>query len=211
MGTFLLLVVIFLFIWGLVAARDAALHWHKPHPDRSIHHRWTQAATALILAVLITIAGTAAHNILSNPKQTIGNPDPLPTVPQQSLKPTDLQQVEETLGPFTTLPVSNSATPDTKYPAVLLIRQDGSIAASVQWSVPFQSLNWVKQDAVQIVSLTVKDGYATFSTGPGRAYTVRCSQPFVLEAVPQFVWVIDSGGKQWSISSNNAAALRQHS
>ena len=166
--------------------------------------------TVLIIVVTLVVI-TIITNILNTAHQNFGSQQTLPPATQQPLQPTNLQQVEAVLGPFSTLPASNSSTPDTQYPAVLMIRQDGSIGASSNWSVPFNTgAGWTQQSAGQIVSLTVMSGFATFSTGPGRSYTVKCNQSFVLEQDPQYVYVITSSSMQYSISSARAEVLRQH-
>lgn len=165
---------------------------------------------AAIIAVTSGVGTTVWHDITAVTPQHIGSVTPLPPVEQPPLTPTDLQQVESRLGSFVVLPASNSPTPDTQFPAVLMARQDGSVDASTQWTVPFQEKQWVQQDSLQITNVSLQGDYVTFSTGPARVYTVHVNQPFVLELVPQYVMVFDGHGKQWSISTTQAIALRQH-
>lgn len=169
-----------------------------------------QAAVAAIVAAIVTTGFGLAHDVSEGPPPSVAAQQ-LPPMQEQPLIPTDLQTVETGLGPFGVLPASNSATPDTMYPAVLLASEDGALNASKRWTVSFSRATWSHQQALWIVSLTVHNGYATFSTGPARVFTVRTNQPFVLAAVPQYVWVIDDSGKQWSISTSQAIALRHRS
>lgn len=172
---------------------------------------WKRLVIALAVAIVAVVGTTIVHNIIDTPPQVVGSAPKLPAVQLQQPATTDLQQVEATLGSFGTLPVSSSNTPDTAFPAVLLIRQDGSIAASQKWTVPFSANEWAKQSSPQIAALSVSNGYATFKTSASGifAYTVRVGQPFVLEQVPQYVMLIDAQGVQWSIGSTRAETLRR--
>jgi hypothetical protein len=161
----------------------------------------------MLTVVAITIVG----NIHRTPRQPIGLAPTLPGVNQQTPGMTDLQTMEAAFGPFAHLPASNSDTPDTKYPALLLMRQDSSEVASTRWTVTVKSIRpWEQLSAPQISALSVTHGYASFkvSTSPVFVYTVHVGQPFVLEFEPQYVMYIDAAGNQWTTSFARAKQLR---
>lgn len=176
-----------------------------------LHLSWRDAVVALVIAASVTGVDAAVNG--GGQSQPVhassGQVQDLPPVVVQPDQPTDLQTVETQLGPFAVLPASNSPTPDTQYPAVLLARYDGSLAASQRWKLSTDLHNWTNQEAIQITNLSVHNGFATFSTGPAQVYTVHVDQPFVLENVPQYVMLIDEQGKQWQISTAKAIASRQ--
>lgn len=172
---------------------------------------WKRIATAFAVAALVVTGYTIYRDATASPYQSHGNTQPLPAAqPQQPGPPTDLQQMEQALGPFTTLPSSDSSTPDTQFPAVLLVNQDGSISASQNWTVPFVSTEWAEQLSPQISALTVTGDYVSFkvSTSTVLLYTIKVGQPFVLELVPNYVMYIDANGNQWSISTTRAGLAR---
>ncbi|MGF7228448.1 MAG: hypothetical protein ACQR33_00495 [Candidatus Saccharibacteria bacterium] len=107
---------------------------------------------------------------------------------------------------------SDSSTPDTQYPAVLLVGGDGTVAASQTWQVPFSATTWSKQDAPQITAATFTGDYVTFrlSTSTVFAYTVRLGQPFVLQSVPQYVMCFGPDHQQYSTRIAVAELLRRH-
>lgn len=173
---------------------------------------WRRILIGVVLGVVIAIAATIVSNILNTPQINTGKAAPLPAVQQQQPGVTDLQAMENTFGPFVTLPASNSNTPDTRNPAILLINQDGSEAASSRVFVQFYPGNpWAPQDAPQITALSVNNGYATFQLNTSNVfvYTVKVGQAFVLAAEPSKVMCIDAHGNQWSISTTSAATLRR--
>ena len=136
------------------------------------------------------------------------NRQPLPAPPEIPLTATDRQKVVTGLGSFSTIAPAIGRNPDTQAPAVLLLREDGSIAASVQWTVPFTNTSWSKQDIIQLTAATRLGNYANLQTDQGRTYEVRLGQPFVLEETPGQVMLIDQDGFQWQISTGRAIALR---
>lgn len=173
---------------------------------------WRRILIGFALGVVVVIAVTIVQNILNTPQISTGKAAPLPAVQQQQPGVTDLQAMEHTFGPFVTLPASNSNTPDTRDPAILLINSDGSEAASTRVFVQFYPGNpWVAQDAPQITALSVSNGYATFQLNTSQVfvYTVKVGQAFILEAEPGKVICIDAHGQQWSISTTSAATLRR--
>jgi hypothetical protein len=172
---------------------------------------WRRLLAALIAATLITVAVTTVQNILRTPHQPIGSTPALPGVSQQTLGATDLQTMTAAFGPFVQLPASSSDRPDTKYPALLLMHQDSSEAASVGWTVPVTTTQpWEQLAAPQLSALSVAGDYASFklATSTVFIYTVRVGQPFVLESEPQRVMYIDATGHQWSMSFGTAKQLR---
>lgn len=136
---------------------------------------------------------------------------PAKAVPKvQPLKATDLQQVRNAFGPFSTIAVNaGSPEPDTRSPAILLLSNDSSVQASTKWTVRFNKQAWSQQPAFQISGVSVSHGYATFGMGQGSVFTVKCGQPFVLEDQPQQVVLIDVNAKQWIVNSNRALVLRE--
>lgn len=172
---------------------------------------WRRIVIAFLVATIATVAITVIGNIMRIPDQHFGKAS-LPPVTQQQPGSTDLQQVQAKLGPFVMLPVSDSTTPDTQYPAVLLIGGDGSISASQAWTVPTSGA-WAKQDAPQISAQSpVSNGYVTFrlSTSTVLAYTVKVGQPFVLDSVPQQLMYFGADGSQHSTNMASAELLRRH-
>ena len=177
-----------------------------------IFFRPANVVIAVIVAILAVVGAVALQNIRNTPPQFVGPSPSLPAVQQQQPSVTDLQRVEQVLGPFVPLNAFASNTPDTNFPAVVLIKQDGSEAASESYTVPFTPKGWARQDLPQISNLTVSESFAAFTTSSNTAnsYTVRTDQPFVLEAVPQYVVLIDAHGKQWIIGTTRAMAARHH-
>ena len=133
---------------------------------------------------------------------------PLPVPAQIPLTQTDRQTIVSGLGPFSTIAPPVGRNPDTQAPAILLLREDGSTAASLQWTVPFTPTTWAKQDVLQLTAATRLGNYANLVTDQGRSYEVRLNQPFVLEENPNQVNLIDADGFAWQISSGRAIALR---
>jgi hypothetical protein len=133
----------------------------------------------------------------------------LPPVEQPHLTQTDLQQVRDTLGPFSTIPVAgDTPTPDTHSPAVLVLNQNGSTEASQTWTVPFDSTQWAQRDVFHIRSLSSKLGYMTIGTDIGRTFVVKANQPFIFEEEPGQVYLIDANGTTLTITTARAEALR---
>jgi len=150
-------------------------------------------------------------NVTYHDTTPLGHSQQLPKLPPDKPgAPTDLETIEAKLGPFQVLQPSSSNRPDTAYPAVLIIRQDGSTGASKDWTVPFDARTWSPQEPIQITGYNRSGDYETFSTGPDRAYTVRLGQAFVLETMPQQVFAFNAQGKPEAISGNQAIVIRQH-
>ncbi len=171
--------------------------------------RARQAGIAALAAVVVTLAAVVAVDLTSN------TPQPLPAAVQEApegpqiLGQTDLQETLAALGPFETIAVPTSDTPDTEFPALLLLRQDGSVAASKNWTLSYTPTSWAQQDTFQISKLQVRGKYATLQSAGGRVYTVRTGQPFLLEGFPQHVLLVTDDGQQWSIPSSRAHILRR--
>lgn len=166
----------------------------------------------LVVAALVALAGVGIVSYaLSGPPAQPAIEKPLPPAGQVPLEDTDLNQVKEALGPFTTIAVSaDSPNPDTSHPAVLLLNQDGSTQASENWTVPFNgSTSWTQGDVAQIRSISLNVGYVTFGTNLQRTFVVKANQPFIFEEAPERVVVVDAQGNTWSSTMSRAQASRQ--
>lgn len=172
-----------------------------------------QAAARVLMATGIVGAAIVGHVVYHNLTATNQHPpahaQPLPPVSSQTLTGTDLEHAVAGLGPFATLPPATDSRPDTHFPALLLLRQDGSAAASGRWTVPFTTADWQKQPAVQITRQSLQGDYALIQTDQGRDYTVHVGQPFLLEENAYQVYLIDKQGQQWQVSTARAVFLRQ--
>lgn len=165
-----------------------------------------------IIAGLAIVFVTVMGNINSTPHRDLSPSPSIPPVASQQPQLTPLQQVSKDFGPFAPLQDDTSSTPDTKYPAVLLVDDGtGSVSASETVQVLFTKQSWEQQDLGQITNLTVENGYATFQTVSSTlfTYTVKVGQAFVLVSMPDTFLVIDSQKKIWQTSSARALALRR--
>lgn len=158
-----------------------------------------QWAVALVL-VLIGTFGSALVEEIFAPSPLAPPPvaQPIPPAPHpEPLSPTNLQQVREGLGPFQTIVVrSDTETPDTDYPAVLMLKEDGSTQASEKWTVPFDTATWTREDHFLIDRKSPMRGYFIIVSS-NRTFTVQALQPFVFEAEPEKAVVIDAQGVVW--------------
>jgi hypothetical protein len=128
---------------------------------------------------------------------------------QEPLLPTDLQHIKSVLGPFQVIPVlANSPTPETNYPAILVLNQNGSTEASKSWTVGFDTDLWARDTASKVRSVSVELGYATIGSDIGRTFVVKVAQPFVFEEMPEKVYAVDSSGVVWTVTSARAEAMR---
>lgn len=168
-----------------------------------------RTCVSLVIAVIAGVGTEAVIDLGDNPPTTPPRAEQQAPEPPQILRQTDLQKSRAALGPFETIAAPSSDHPDTKFPAVLLLRQDGSVAASTKWKLPFSPTTWAQQDVFQISKLGVDGDYATIESSTGNVYTVRIGQPFLMEGVPQQILLIDSDAQQWTTPISRAQIARQ--
>jgi len=133
-----------------------------------------------------------------------------PQVPrEQPATQTDLQKTESAFGPFKALKLSATETPDTRTPAMLELRFNGTTAASTKYTVPFNKDTWKPQTHPQINAVTIDGDFVTIRNTVGRVYTVHVNQPFFLQDYPQAIVLIDYSGQHWMMPYNTAQASRQ--
>jgi hypothetical protein len=173
---------------------------------------WPRVAVAIVIAVIAVVVVTAIGNINRTPHEVLNSTSSIPPVVKQQLQLTPVQQVENDFGKFAPLSDDTSSTPDTKFPAVLLI-DDGSgfVSASQSVKVLFTKQSWEQQDLGQITNQNVANGYVTFQTVSSTlfTYTVKVGQAFVLVSLPDTFLVFDGRGKIWQTSTARALALRR--
>lgn len=172
-------------------------------------------AVAATTALFVAVGAWVVTDVINNPSPTRSQPAVMaPPIENRPLQ-TNLQKVVASLGPFETLAVTNSRHPETKHPAVLLLRQDGSTAASQKWTLPFTPTSWSAQsDSPQITRMLVDGDYVTLQTSIGRTHVVHAGQPFIIESHPQTIMTIDGDGQLWQTSATRAqferSQLTQH-
>lgn len=164
---------------------------------------------ATAVAMVVTVGGVVIQDWTSNTPDQIAQTVPKQPAKPQILRQTDLQKAVAALGPFQTLAVPSSDHPDTNNPAVLLLRQDGSVAASQKWTLTFTHATWAALETMQISRVQVNGDYAVIEDSTGNVYTVRCGQPFVMEGVPQQLLLVDTAGQQWTAPTTRANILRR--
>jgi len=165
--------------------------------------------TALVVGVVFGLAPVVLDDVTSPSPQPASAPQKPPAA-EAPLTQTDLQQVRSALGPFTVIPVlNNTPTPETKAPAVLILNQNGSTEASERWTVLYHTVQWSRRDSFYIRSVSMTLGYATIGTSSGQVFVVKAGQPFLLEADPGHVLVVDASGLVYQLTTDRAEALRQ--
>jgi hypothetical protein len=163
---------------------------------------------ALIIAsgttVLIWVGSNAPNAQLPAPEQ---KPQIVANEPQV---PTTLQMVQNVLGPFQTITVSRSTpTPDTGYPAVLLLGVDNGTKASTAWTINLDPTLWDSKGSFYVNGGEPTLGFVTFQTATGQIFTVHVGQPFVLEKDPETVLFLDGNGLPHSVTFTRAQGMRE--
>lgn len=160
--------------------------------------------------VILLCVGTWAWTELSNNPQTLpGVSQPQIESQQQPDVQTDLQKAVTAFGPFEPLPAVASDQPDTRIPAVLLLKSNGLMQASSKWTVSLTQASWSPGKAYQVVASEVKGQFVTIKTSNGNVYTIRCEQPFLVEEYPQTMLYIDAQNQLWNTTSTRATLARQ--
>lgn len=179
------------------------------HKRRLFTTRTMLTAFGAGFAALVVVLIMA--NAISGPKTEPQTDTEDPKVLQEPLEPTDLDHIKNVLGPFETIAVdANSPTPETQSPAVLILNQDHSTLASQDWTVPFDADAWERDNNTpKIRSKTVEMDFMTIKTDRDLIFVVKALQPFIFEETPDTVYVIDSEGQIWSITSARAVNSRK--
>lgn len=139
---------------------------------------------------------------ISGPKADPVTDEGLPSVENEPLEPTSLDEFKNIFGPFETIVIdTNSATPDTHDPAMLILNQDGSTQASQSWTVTFSADSWdVATTPLEIGSMTVQMDTVFIGTND-RTFVVKANQPFIFEERPETVYAVDAQGQIWSVTT----------
>ncbi|MGH8483324.1 MAG: hypothetical protein ACRESP_02880 [Pseudomonas sp.] len=169
------------------------------------------AVVGLIAALAAGAFGFVTPSSSSSPEPAISQSQPrLDPVAPEPLVPTDIQQVRDALGPFETILVAtDTPTPDTRNPAVLILNDDGSTEASTAWTVPFEPTSWTRENDFRIRGLSFDVGFATIAASNRRTYVVRAGQPFLFEDEPNRMLVVGPDGQMYALTMARAQAQRQ--
>ncbi len=169
-------------------------------------------AVALAIGMVVSGAAAVLDNVVFNPPSSppvVAQPIAPAPVPEP-LVDTDIAQTRQALGPFETIVVSSDTpTPETRHPAVLILNEDGSTEASTAWTVRFDSTSWTEEDVFQIKSLSTELGYVTIGSGNGRTFVVRANQPFIFGSQPDKVIAVTLQGQTHVLNMSRAQASRQ--
>lgn len=178
--------------------------------DRRFFASRRMGVAASVATLLTTVTyGVGLMTDQAPPADPVAQPGIVQNEPH---RPTSLEQVESTFGPFEPILVRrDTPTPDTAAPAVLLFGSDGGTKTSTAWKVSNDETQWQRNEdnSFYIRGFEVNLGYVTVLTANSKTFVVKASQAFVLADDPSTVCMITADGTLYTLTTTRADGLRQ--
>ena len=155
----------------------------------------------VVLLTLLVVAGSCIfYRLFVYPAGSIPAEQKLPAVTEQQLEPTELEMVQNLLGPWHS---ADSTMPEYS-DNILLLKEDGTALRSTsRMQVDTNSDSWSKINPPEISEMTVYGQIVELRINRNEFY-VWANQPFILEQTPMVLYAVDLSGKMNMIGVDNA-------
>ena len=158
----------------------------------------------VVLLTLLVVAGSCIfYRLFVYPAGSIPAEQKLPAVTEQQLEPTELEMVQDLLGPWHSASSTIPEYPEY-YANILLLKEDGTAFRSTsRMQVDTDSDSWSKINPPEISEMTVYGQIVELRINRNEFY-VWANQPFILEQTPMVLYAVDLSGKMNMIGVDNA-------
>ncbi len=142
--------------------------------------------------IALVVTGVLFWLYLLNQSKIENRGDPtLPPVATTELSATETQEVYLQFSPWVGSAVIDGQETPVNSTGIVWLRENGSLDTS-RWSLPETVSIWSVTRPPEITNVTRENELAQIGTNTGRTYNVYVGQPFILERVPDSVFMISS-------------------
>ena len=161
----------------------------------------SRISLAVVVLITLAVAGSFIfYQLFVYPAGSIPAEQKLPAVTEQQLESTELEMVQNLLGPWHS---ADSTMPEYS-DNILLLKEDGTALRSTsRMQVDTNSDSWSKINPPEISEMTVYGQIVELRINRNEFY-VWANQPFILEQTPMVLYAVDLSGKMNMIGVDNA-------